>query len=497
MKESIVGYIVFTLLGLVLISNVSVLAGAPREEAGRRRERVENGLRMQYAIEGLSEYERAFGIEERMAYHKVPGLSIAVINDGEIEWAAGYGEVESGSGRMVDTETLFQVASIGKPVAAAAVLRLFERDVLALDRSVNAYLSSWEIPGNEFTHESPVTLEMLLSHTGGVTVHGFPGYARGSSLPSLRQILDGMPPCNTPPIRVDIEPGTQWRYSGGGFVIVQQVLEDALGMPFEHSMRDLLFEPLEMRRTFYYAELPGDLEGNAAYAYLADGSPVAGGYHLYPEYGAGAGLWSTPSDLARFAIAVQNSYMGEPGSILSAETARDMLERRGGPMGLGFAIMSESGEVVFTHTGGNLGYRNVLVAYAATGKGAVIMTSSDAGGDICNEILRAVALVYDWPDYRPEKKVIADLTPEEVGAVAGQYDIPGFGPVPLWVEDGNLFAPNPQVEGGRILLLPESPVKFFSPSAGWLLEFLIDESGGVAGVDILIDGMQIRGTRIR
>lgn len=497
MKSPTSCYVAVCLAVAAFTLSLTGAASAYPAEVEERIERVENGLCMQFAVEGYDEFQMTHNIYERMKHHNVPGVSIAVINDGRIEWAKGYGQADAGAGRNVDTETLFQVASIGKPITAAGVLRLVEHNVFELDRDVNQYLSSWTLPENEFTADVDVTLEMLLSHTAGTTVHGFPGYPEGSALPTLRQILDGEPPCNTPAIRVDTVPARQWRYSGGGFIIVQQTFEDVLGRPFADIMHELVFEPAGMERTFYFPRLPGHLEGNAAYAYLADGSPVEGDYHLYPEYGAGAGLWSTPSDLVRFAIAIQNSYAGKPGSLLEKKTARDMLVWRSGGFGLGFAVASGSGEVTFSHSGGNRGYRNFLVAYARTGKGAAIMTNSDVGNDLYNEIIRAIAVAYDWPDYRPEKKTLAVLAPEELQALAGNYEIPGIGTLPLWIEDGHLFAPDPQLEGASVLLLPESPVKFFSPTDGWVLDFTVDESEEVTGFSVSAGGMVLTGTRVR
>jgi CubicO group peptidase (beta-lactamase class C family) len=485
------------LVAAAILGRVPGTALAGAEEVDSRIRGVENGLCAQYEVEGYDEFQGTYNIYERMEHYNVPGVSIAVINEGRIEWARGYGELEEGTGRKVDTGTLFQVASIGKPVTAVGTLRLVERGVLDLDRNVNDYLVSWKLPENELTAGTHVTLEMLLSHTAGTTVHGFPGYADGSDLPTLVQILDGEPPCNTPAVRVDIAPGTQWRYSGGGFIIVQQVFEDVLGEPFAESMSRLVFEPAGMTRTFYYSRLPRELEENAAFAYLADGSPVEGDYHLYPEYGAGAGLWSTPSDLARFAIEIQESYSGEAGSLLEKNTARDMLTWRIGSFGLGFAVSSEHGEVAFSHSGGNRGYRNFLVAYARTGKGAAIMTSSDAGIDLYGEIVRAIAVVYDWPDYKPEKVTPARLTAGELGALAGEYELPGIGPLPLWIQDGHLYAPDPRLDGASVLLIPTSRTRFMSPSSGWVLDFLVDDRGEVTGLRVSGEGIVLSGTRVR
>src|SRR5438876_229352 len=262
-------------------------------------------------------------IEDRMRHHDVPGVQIAVIEGGEVAWTAGYGELERGSGRCVDERSRFQAASISKPVTALAVLRLVDRGALSLDQPVNERLRSWRVPENEFTVARPVTLRALLSHTAGTTVSGFPGYASGVELPSLRQILEGEPPANTPAVRVDSPVGERFRYSGGGTTIVQLLLTEVVGQPFPELMRDLVLAPLGMRDSTFAQPLPSGLRASAATAHER-GAPVSGGWNTYPEMAA-AGLWTTAEDLGRFVIGLQQARRGARGSLLSPERAREML----------------------------------------------------------------------------------------------------------------------------------------------------------------------------
>ena len=155
-------------------------------------ESVENGLLPRFIVKG--EPAPSWSIEERMAFYGVPGVSVAVIVDGEIAWVKGYGILDSEQEKRVNTETLFQAASISKPVSSVGILRLVEQGVLSLDSPVNEHLTSWQVPENDFTAGQPVTLRHLLSHRAGTTVHGFPGYAKGDELPSLVQVLQGIPP---------------------------------------------------------------------------------------------------------------------------------------------------------------------------------------------------------------------------------------------------------------------------------------------------------------
>jgi CubicO group peptidase (beta-lactamase class C family) len=334
-------------------------------------------------------------LAERMEYYKVPGVSIAVINDYQVEWAKGYGVLEAGGSERVTPETLFQAASVGKPVVAVAALNFVERGILELDGDVNRSLVSWQVPESEFTAEENVTLRRLLSHSAGTTVGAFRGYAQGEKIPNLQQILEGEPPANSPPINVDIVPGTQHRYSGGGFMIVQQLLEDVAGEPFAEIMHDVVLEKWGMTVSTFESPLPEDLWSIAAAGHRPDGSTIAGGWHTYPEMGSGASMWATPSDLANFAIGVMLSYTGQPDGVLSKDMAIEMLTPQIENRGLGPVVIDEGGDLFyFLHPGANEGYRDYLLAYPKRGQGVIIMTNGDNGEALLDEIKRSLSIEY-------------------------------------------------------------------------------------------------------
>jgi len=216
-----------------------------------------------------------------MVYYNVPGVSIAVINDGGIEWAKGYGVLESGNDDLVTTETIFQTGSIAKPVVSAAALSFVERGDLALDDEVNSMLLSWQVPENEYTAESPVTLRGLLSHSAGISVGGFRGYASGEAVPTLQQILEGELPANSPPIRVDLIPGTQYRYSGGGYMVVEQLLVDLSGDPLDEIVQESILEPLEMESSTFITPLPREIVSMAASGHRSIGDVIPGRWLAY------------------------------------------------------------------------------------------------------------------------------------------------------------------------------------------------------------------------
>ncbi len=343
------------------------------------------------------------GLLERMKRLKVPGASVAVINRSAIEWIRAYGVVEAGTARRVTTETLFQAAAISRPVAAVAALRLVEEGKLSLDEDVNTRLRSWKVPENENLREQKVTLRRILSNSAGLTVSGFRGYAITDPLPTLVQVLDGSPPANSPPVTVELVPGSRWRYSAGGFAVLQQLLVDVTGRPFPQFARDAVLERAGMRHSTFDQPLPASLARSAATGHLENGSPIEGRWHVYPE-AAAAGLWSTPSDLAHFAIAIERARAGESRRLLSERMIEEVLTRQIDHWGLGLRLDGTGHARRFSHSGSNDGYRCLLVAYAQTGQGAVVMTNSDNGAELAQELMASIARVYGWPDYLPRRR---------------------------------------------------------------------------------------------
>ena len=345
--------------------------------------------------ERITAFESKIDLAARMKALKVPGVSIAVIDNFAIDWARSYG-VRDEAGQPVNLETLFQAASISKPVAATAVMKLVEQGKLKLDEDVNVKLKSWKVPENEFTATEKVTLRRIMSHSAGLTVHGFPGYEEGAPLPTVPQILDGLKPANTAAVRVDIVPGSKNRYSGGGTTVLQLLVADVTGRRFADVLRDLVLSKAGMKDSTYEQPLPPAHRGNAATAFKSDGSPVKGRYHTYPEQAA-AGLWTTPSDLARLLIEIGKSAEGQSNKILAKETVREMLKPEKPGAGLGFALNPDA--TLFGHGGSNAGFR-ALMFCSRSGRGFVVMTNSDSGGRLAGEIQEAIAGAYGWAEFK-------------------------------------------------------------------------------------------------
>jgi CubicO group peptidase (beta-lactamase class C family) len=338
-------------------------------------------------------------VPNRMAHYHVPGLSLAFIHNGTVGWTQTFGVARVG-GEPVTPETVFQASSVSMPVTAVAVLRLIELGKLNLDADVGQYLRSWKLPTNKFTEQKQVTLRELLSHTAGVTVHGFGGYAAGEPVPTLVQVLNGERPAQSAPVTIDLVPGTKFLYAGGDYAIIQQILIDVTGEAFPELMQEIVLQPLHMVHSTFQQPIPEKLRPLLATPYDKDGNEIKGGPHTYPEM-AVAGLWTTPSDLALFALAIQDALAGKPGAILSPSTARQMLQPVLGFYALGFAIAGNGPNRYFSHPGVNAGFVAFLFAYEK-GDGVVLMTNGQNTKALGLEIIHTLSKQYGWTEFPTE-----------------------------------------------------------------------------------------------
>ena len=401
---------------LVFVCVISGTAIAnPADEAQIKR--VEQGLLPAVLIKG----EPGFSITERMKFYKVPALSVAVIKDFKVDWARAYGVKDLETNEPATTETLFQAGSISKSVNAMVVMKKVEQGKLSLDEDINTKLTSWKLPDNQFTAKKKVTLRNLLSHTAGTTVHGFPGYAINEKIPTLPQVLDGASPANTAPVRVDMEPGTQFRYSGGGTTITQLALTDIEKKPYPEIARETVLAPLGMRDSTYDQPLSTEWRKKAATGYRSNGSEVEGKIHIYPEMAA-AGLWTTPTDLAKFAIEVQLSLAGRSNKVLSKQSVDTMTTSFMEDVGLGFFIEKHGNALYFGHGGADEGFRAELLVSRDKGYGVAVMVNSD-NGQILREVIRGVAREYGWDEFLPAPYEIISLDGVKLAAFSGRYQV--------------------------------------------------------------------------
>jgi CubicO group peptidase (beta-lactamase class C family) len=384
---------------------------------------IEHHLRYGVRIAGQADMD----ILDRMRSYHVPGVSIAVIDHGRVVFAKGYGVAEFGGSKPVDSTTLFLAGSISKPVFSSGFLRIAEARKISLDADINTLLKSWHLPESKYTEHEKVTPRRLLTHSAGLTVWGFPGYAIDSAVPTVPQLLDGKPPANTAAVRNDTFPGARWLYSGGGITILQLATTDITGQDFPTLMRRMVLQPTGMTRSTYENPLPQNRRSEAASGHEQIDTPVPGGFHVYPEMAA-AGLWTTPSDLARWAIALTHSYRGERGGVLSTAMARQMVSKQmhqqppygNGSWGLGVAVAGDGDSLTFSHGGRDEGFVADMFMRPASGRGLVIMMNGVNGG-LMTEIERAFAEEYGFGAPPRETKTIVAKSASELGAYVGRY----------------------------------------------------------------------------
>jgi len=375
-------------------------------------------------------------IEKLMKLYQIPGLSIALIYNFKVAWATGYGVTEASGKTPVTPRTLFMAGSIAKTPTAVAALYLVEHGQLSLDENVNSRLKSWSLPDNEFTVQEKVTLRRIMTHTGGLSVHGFPGYAVAEPTPTLIQVLNGEH-ANTKPVRVVSVPGTGWSYSGGGVLIEQLLMMDVTGKQFPQLMQDVVFQKIGMNDSTYEQPLPPSRRLQAASGTYASGQTVPGKWHVYPEMAAG-GLWTTPTDLAKFAIEVTLSRKGKSNRILSEAMTREMLspqvdkvgdialgnDQHVDRMGLGFFLGDALRPDLFGHIGDDEGFQAMLMMFGDSGQGAVIMANSPFGIALGDYLLTNIAREFHWQNYVVSKRrqiggsAVLRLVAEEEGTAA-------------------------------------------------------------------------------
>ena len=377
------------LASMALMAMAAAAAHGQEATDAKRIARVERGLLPPY----VTERTKPMLLSDRLRHYKVPAVSVAVVDNGKLVWAKAWGQAQVGQGQPVTTKTLFQAASISKPVTALGAFRLIDAGKLTLDGDVNAVLRSWQVPAGAQTADKPVTLRGLLSHTAGLTVSGFAGYKSGTSVPTLVQILDGVPPANSPPVRVAKQPGGEFSYSGGGYVLLQRLMEDVTGQPFAEWMQHEVLSPAGMGDSLFGA-LP-DAPLSRAAAGHQEGKATPGLRATHPELAA-AGLWTTPTDLAKLSMALQRTLAGEAGGLVPPALFKQAVTAAPGAMGLGFVVEGTLKDPLYGHDGSNAGFESRWRFDRQ--RAVIVMANANGARPLMEEIIRAVAAAHGWAD---------------------------------------------------------------------------------------------------
>lgn len=422
--------------------------------------------------------EQPVTIAERMAKYQIKGMSIAVIRDYQIEWAKGYGWADEAEKRPMTPETLFEPGSISKTLNAVGMLKLAQDGHLDLYADINTYLRSWKFPYDSLSKGKIITPAHLLSHTAGLSVHGFPGHDINGPIPTLLQVLDGQPPAVTAPVRSLFEPGLKYQYSGGGTSISQLILTDIVRQPYEVWMYENVLKPIGMTHSTYAQPPDPSIRHLCATAYNRDGTPLAGKFHVYPEQAA-AGLWMTPSDLCHYIIDMQMAYQGRPSRVLQP----DMVKRHLTPYlnesaAMGTFIEDHDGALYFQHGAGNDGFCGQFYGSLEGGYGVAIFLNNNQG-KFLHEVINRVAQVYDWKNFyrEPQRKTSIPVSDELLQTYEGIYLFDD-----TWAAIGKKDGAYHFFTGWTYAKMHfTTPTQFLNEEFQAVKEFIKDENGQVVG----------------
>jgi len=491
----------FALL-FMLAGSSSLFAQKYNDTVEKQIKLVENSLCSEIQVEG----EPNWTLKERMKFYHVNGVSIAVIKDYKIQWARGFGWADSAEQRPVTTATLFQAGSMSKSLNGVGLLKLAQEGKLNIEDDINKYLTTWKFPYDSISHGKKITTSNLLSHTAGLNVHGFPGYEKANAIPTLPQILNGEHPANTTAVRSAFEPSLRSEYSGGGTTISQLIVQDITGMPYDKFMWENVLKPMGMRNSSFTQPPSIKNKKQLATGYYVDGREVKGKYHIYPEQAA-AGLWTTPTDLARYIIETQLSFQGKSDKVLcQAMTKLRLTPYKNKTFALGVFIDTIGGQVYFSHGGQDRGFIGRYFGSIDGGNGVVVMTNTD-DIPIVNELINSVATVYKWKDfYRPFmtlKKMILDnaILESYVGqyenttASEGQYNLTPGTIFSITKEKCHLKA---QAAGQEMIdIYPATDDMFFPKTSDTDIKFIKDPKGIVTKLAIHQNGKYIECKKIK
>lgn len=433
---------------------------------------VENGLFGRVQIEG----EKSWTIQDRMVYYKTPGLSIAVIQNYKLVWAKGYGFANDSSKTPVTAQTLFQAGSISKSLNAVGIFKLVQDKKIDLYTDINAYLKSWQFPYDSLSKGKKITMANLLSHTAGINLPGFGGYLPGKPLPTIVQVLNGEKPANSPRIRSIFEPGLRPEYSGGGVIISQLAVMDITGQTYADYITNTVLKPLGMKSSTI-AQPPVNVDQNKlAIGYNIVGNPVPGKYHIFPEQAA-AGLWTNPTDLSKFVIAVQQAYQGKSAKLLNKQSAKLMLTPYQNKMGIGMGVFInvQDSTRYFSHPGATVGFQSVYYGSLEGGNGVVVMINSGSQ-QLITEMVNSVAKAFDFKDlYHPNIKKRVTVPVGILQTFTGQFQLAPNRVLTVLLEEGRFYV---RMQGEmKRELFAETPNKFFLRDLPYEVEFVKNTDG--------------------
>jgi len=440
------------------------------EKSRERKVQLEEGIREQ--VKFLGESEDFCSITTRMAEYNIPALSLTVINQGKIEWSDIYRNANFPEEHHLNCSSIFQAASLSKPVTFLAALRMHSAGRIDLDKNIQEYLKDFVIPQGKQTVENPVTFRNIFSHTSGISPGGYQGYARNLPMPSDLDILRGSEGVNTPAIEVLTPPNETLAYSGGGYTLAELALQDIFNDEFSNIMKKWILEPAGMNHSEFTQPLTAQDSILVAKGHSQSGEVIEGGWRNYPEQAA-AGLWSNSIDLAKFLIQIYRAYQGDSSIFSQSDIQSIISDERNGSV-YGFLLNRSGDDISITHYGGNAGYRTGMTISLTSGNGLVYLINSDNGEPLGNELLLSASQVYNWKHFKQTNVQRKQVEPEILKELSGKYKWNNQIDLVVTFDETNnkvsLYFPN----GDEYKLVPVigEELDFIHPNTGVKVSFL-------------------------
>ncbi len=434
------------------------------EKVPARKTELETGIRGK--VKFLEEPEDLSSIASKMSEYDIPALSLAVISAGDIEWGGVYQNPAFYQDQTLDCTSLFQAASLSKPVTFLAAVRMQAADEIDLDKNIQDYLKDYVLPEGKQTAENPITFRNLFSHTSGISAGGYEGYNRSIELPSDQEILQGAAGVNSPAIAVITSPNETLAYSGGGYTLAELALQDIYQQEFESIMRKWVLEPIGMDNSDFAQPLPASSADRIAKGHTQSGEQIQGGWHNYPEQAA-AGLWTNAVDMAKFLVEIYKGYQGE-STLFSQTDVKSILSHERDGHVYGFIVNRSGDDISITHYGGNAGYRTGMTISLTSGNGLVYLINSDNGGALGNELLLSAAQVYDWKHFEQTTATREQVSLDELKELAGAYK---------WNDQVDVSITYSEENKQISLIFPNGDAYQLTPIKGGELDFIHSNTG--------------------
>lgn len=481
--------IVLLAAGLAAFSFFFLACPTPESITAGRIKALEKGLLRQVYFKG--QRPEKLRLLDRMTFYKVPGVSLAVMDKFKIEWVRTYGYKDVIDYQKITPETVFQAGELSQPVAAAVTLRLCDKKQLNLEEDVGPYYTEKAFAGKKFRPAERLSfkLSQVLSHSAGFYPWTSTGYQPGAPLPDLTHVLRGEEPAGNFFSLRGFEPRAGVRFSDFNYVLLQLYLEEKTGKKLEELGREEVFEALGLKKTSFGQPVTDDL----AVGHERLGQAVEGKFYRYPELAA-RGLWTNPSEYLTFLIELMNCAQGKTHGFISSELARAMLSPQVDGSGFGFRLDGQHEKFKILMKGRTKGYRSAVLIYPALGQGVVVMTNSDNGGVLIEEILHGLSAIYDWPDYKPEEKPLYRLDPSIYAQYVGRYQVNNDYFLDVTYEDYYLIV-HPTGQSPTKFYV-ETQTIFFSVDPFIRIKFNLDERGQVTGLVLWQEDYEVRARKV-